>query len=345
MNKLYEPVRHGQDLDLGGLLSSISAMFKSNGANLGHSATTNDQNLSDIGFPEGHKAAVPVSSLGHYSIGGQARHPKTLPSSIDEPSRDSRQPTQSWSDHGSMNGSPTQSSVLSHIGDNTYRVVTDRIDDLSPHAGYDDGQPTPSIVRSKRSASEGPSRVNKRRKIEPPPKAPPDHEPSIPFRPARLSEEYEPSCGGRKPKVRPLSEIGEDYYYRQNTSLDDQTYFDDAIGRLRAASYLENPQTFEPTISSEAGRALVEDVRVDGPGCAREDEPVYAIFVDKRSLGPFRCWICGHLEKQRKSLRVLGHVREHFKHRPWVCTEDHGTVRDEEGNSKNRRAKGRHGPW
>ena len=209
------------------------------------------------------------------------------------------------------------------------------------------GDPPRSVGRRKRPAPERPpSPRGKRRKPNPPPKAPPDRGPSTSFPPANTSEGYESSRGGRKSKAEPLSKIKmRDYYYRQNTSPDDQTYFNNAIERLRGASYLGDPQTHEPIISSELGQALLGVVRVEGPGRAKEDESVYAVFVDKRSSGPFRCWICGHLEKQRKALRVLGHVREHFEHRPWGCTQDHRTVKDEKGKPKRRRASGRDEPW
>lgn len=211
------------------------------------------------------------------------------------------------------------------------------------------GDPPHSVGCRKRPAPERPPspRGTKRRKPNPPPKVPPDRGPSTSF-PAHRSEGYESSRGGRKSKVDPLSKIRQrGYYFLQNTSPDDQTYFNNAIEGLRSASYLGDPQRQEPTISSEPGRALLGVVRVEGPGHAKEDESVYAVFVDKPSLGPFCCWICGHLERQRKALRVLGHVREHFEHRPWECTQDHrtGTVKDDKGNPKRRRASRRDGPW
>ena len=233
------------------------------------------------------------------------------------------------------------------LGDNTHPGVTNRIDALSPHPGYDGDLPRSGGPPKRPAPERSPSpRCVKRRKLNPPPKVPPDSGPSTSFPPAHPSEGYELSRGGRKSKAEPLSKM-RDYYYRQNTSPDDQTYFNDAIERLRGASYLGDPQTHEPTISSELGQALLRVVRVEGPGRAKEDESVYAVFVDKPSSGPFRCWICGHLEKQRKALRVLGHVREHFEHRPWVCTQDHrtGSVKDEKGILKRRRASGRDGPW
>ena len=233
-----------------------------------------------------------------------------------------------------------ESSVPSIIDDNSRHVLTDRIDVLSPRA-------TCSIGARKRSAPEGsfPSKVAKKRKIKPP-KVSPDDGPSSSFPPARSSEEYRPSRGGMKRKVKPLSTMREgDYYYRQNTSLDDQTYFGNVIKKLHAAPYLGHPQTVEPTISSEEGMALVGEIRAEGPGRAKGDESVYAILVDKASSGPFLCWICGHLEQQRKALRALGHVREHFEHYPWACTQDHRSSQNDSGHPTKRRVIGKDGPW
>ena len=340
MNKVYEPGRQGRDWDFEGLMA-MAAIFVSNAGT--PEDITKVKGLPDIGLPEVRNEAV---TLGQRSMEGQGSHPNTFPSSIDEPNRDPSQPRQFQSGHQGKNRRLTRSSGLSGTDDNTPPVVTDRIDDLSPHAGSD-GDPPRSVGR-KRPASErytSPKGI-KRRKPNPPPKAPPDRGPSTSFPPAHTSEGYEASRGGRKSKAEPLSKMRGDYYYRQNTSPDDQTYFNDAIERLRGNSYLRDPQTQEPTISSEPGQALLRVVRVEGPGRAKEDESVYAVFVDKPSSGPFCCWICGH-SMERKVLRALGHVREHFGHRPWQCTQDHrtGTVKDENGKPKRRRANGRDGPW
>ena len=337
MNKMYEPSRQGQEWDIENLMANASTIFGLNGANPDHSVTPNDPN-----------GAIPVSPVGQCSVEGQGRYPNASPPSNHGPNRVLRPRKQFPSGHRGINRRSTQSPVLSSIDDDTRRIVPDRIDGLSPRVGHDDGRLTPFIGCLKRSAPEGPlsPKSNKKRRIEPPPKVPPDHEPSTSFPPARLPEEYEPSRGGKEPKAKPLSRIREeDYYYRPNTSRDDQTYFDRVIKNLREAPYLGNPQTFEPTISSEEGAALVGDVRAEGPGRASGEESVYATLVDKPPSGPFRCWICGHLDKQRKALRALGHVREHFEHRPWQCTQDHRTTKDGKSNPKKRRAKGQDGPW
>ena len=237
---------------------------------------------------------------------GKERHSDASSSSIHDPNRGS---CQSRSSHGGMN-----------------RTSTDR----------------PSHSHKRSAPEDPPSKFNKKRKIELPPKVPPAHESSTSSPP---SGAHEPSSGGKEPKAKPLSTIREeDYYFRQNTSLEDQTYFDNIIQNLRGAFYLRL-QKPEPTISSGEGAALVGKVRAKGHGRASGDESVYAILVDKPPSGSFRCWICGHSEKQRKALRDLGHVREHFGHRPWECTQDHTTVKDENGQPKKRQARGQAGPW
>lgn len=306
-------------------MAAASEIFGFNGANPGHSVTTSDQsslqNL-DTGTLEANDEAL------------KRRHPDALSLSNHEPNHSLHQVMDVQSGHGRMSGKSKELSAPSNLGDNPRRVVTHRIDQLSHRTGHDDGRVTSSIDARKRIASEGslPSRAYKKRKIDPPPNVSPVHELSPSLLPARPSEEFEPSRGGKKCNVKPLSAMRkEDYYYLQSTSLDDQTYFHNIIKNLQAGVYLQDPQGLEPTISSEAGMALVGGPRVDGPGRAKEEESVYAILVDKPPSGPFLCWICGHLEKQRKNLRALGHVREHFKHKPWKCIEDHRTIRDGTG--------------
>ena len=218
--------------------------------------------------------------------------------------------------------------------------------DLSAGAFEIPNETVTAIGGRKRSAAEDSfsPRVNKKRKFKPPPNVHRNPEPSTSFPPVYPPSELDPSCGRTKSKAKPLSAIDEkDYHYRKNTSRDDQIYFDIVVKNLRGASYLTRPQRVEPTISSDAGSALVGD----GAGHARkdEDESVYAVLVDKPPLGPFLCWICGHPENQRKILRALGHVREHFEHRPWECSQDHRDVQDDNGKPKRRRGKGKDGPW
>src|SRR5258706_571276 len=278
------------------------------------------------------------------------RHPNPISPSIHEQHHTLHQAMDFQSGHGGMNGEPKEPSVSSNIDDNPRRVITHRVDELTYRAGHDDGRVASSIDSRKRIASEGslPSRAYKKRKIEPPSNVPPVHELSHPPPPTHPPKEFEPPRGGKKCQVEPLSTMRkEDYYYSQNTSLslDDHAYFDEIITKLRTAIYLLNPQGHEPTISSQAGVTLVAEPRVDGPGRARELEPVYSILVDKPPSGPFVCWICGHLEKQRKHLRALGHVREHFEHKPWKCTQDHRAIRGGTGQPEGKRVRRKDGPW
>jgi len=320
-------------------------MLGSNETNLARSVTTEEHiQTHNIGFHETPNDAVTVGYLGQRSIEGQERYLNAPSPSIYEPNHGPCRPIERRPGHGGTN---KISKLPSDVDGNSRRVVTEQVDGLSPHVGYGDSLGTCSTKGRKRSAPVGspPSRVDKKRKIEPPPKIPPDHGPSTSRPPARPSEEFESSYGGKKRKAEPLSAIPqEDYYYRKNTPQD-QTYFDNVIQKLRMAPYLGHPQKLESTISSEEGKALVGDVRNEGPGRASDGESVYSILVDKPPSGPFRCWICGHLEKQRKVLRALGHVREHFEHRPWGCLQDHRTVQDENGKPKRRHDKGKDGPW
>jgi hypothetical protein len=341
MNKTYEPGWKRQDWDLDSLMADASVSSGSNGANLEHSVTTRDQTLlqnPDTGALESPDEAVTVNPLGQCSMEGQRRHPNASSSFIQEPNRGLRQPMAVHPSYGDMN----------RKSKNRRLIVTDQIDGLSPRADYDDSGFTPSTDTRKRSAPEDsfPFTDFKKRKIEPSPTAPVVHEPTPSFPPTHPSETFGPPRGGQKSKAKPLSTMREEeYYYRQRTAPNDQIYFHNVIKNLRAVDYLQDPQTLEPTISSEAGRALVGGSRASGPGRASGDESVYAILVDKPPSGPFLCWICGHLEKQRKGLRVLGHVREHFEHKPWACVQNHRAIQNDNGNPENRRVRVKDGPW
>ena len=332
----YEP---GKDWNLESLTASPSVIFGSVGASLGHSVTVIDQssiqNL-DTGILE-----TPDEALAR-------RHPNAISPTIHEPNHTLRQEMDFQSGLGGINGKSKRLTVLSNVNSNPRRFIAHRIDELSHRADHDDSRVISSIDARKRITPEGsvPSRAYKKRKIEPSPNVPPVHKPSHSLPPTHPSKEFERSRGGKKCDVRPLSTMGkEDYYYRRNTSLDDQTYFHNVIEKLRAAVYLRGLQGHEPTISSEAGVTLVGEPRVNGPGRAKEWEPVYAILVDKPPSGPLVCWICGHLEKQRKHLRILGHVREHFEHKPWKCTQDHRAIRGDTGQPEGSRVRGKDGPW
>jgi len=322
-------------------MASAAVIFGSNGANLGHSVATIDQS-----FLQTFDTVIletPDEALAR-------RHPNAPSPSTHEPNHTLHQVMDFQSGHGGMNGEPKEPSVPSNIDDNPRRVITHRIDEWSHRAGHDDDRVIYSIDARKRITSEGslPSRLSKKRKIEPPPNVPPVRELSHSLPLTHPSKEFEPSRGGKECMVKPLSTMRkEDYYYPQNTSLclDDQAYFDNVIAKLCAAVYLREPQRHEPTISSKAGVTLVGEPRVDGPGRAREGESVYAILVDKSPSRPFVCWICGPLEKQRRYFRALGHVREHFEHKPWECTQDHRAIRGGTGQPEGSRVRGKDGPW
>ena len=336
MNKVYEPGRQRRHWNLESLIATASEMFGSNGANLGNSVTSDRSSLQnlDTGILETNDEAL------------TRRHPDGLSPSSHQPNHGLHQVMDFQSGHGGMNGKFKEPLVPSSIGDNPRRVVTHRIDELLHRAGDDGGRVISSIDARKRRASEGSLPSRKKRKIDPPSNVSPVHELSPSLPPTRLSEELESSRGGKKCNVKLLSAMRkEDYYYLQKTSLGDQTYFHNVIKKLHAAVYLWDPQRLEPTISSEAGVTLVGEPRVDGPGRAKKGESVFAILVDKPPSGPFLCWICGHLEKQRKNLRALGHVREHFGHKPWTCTEDHRTILDGTGKPKMRRVREKDGAW
>lgn len=340
MDKMSGGPRRDWDFEL--VMANALVMFGSNGTNLEHPDTTRDQSLLqnlDIGCFKAPNETVTVGPLGERLIEGRGHHLYTASSTIHEPSHG--QPVEFQPDHGGMNRESRASSVLLGTDDDSRPTVTDRIDELTSRIGYDDSRVTRPIDARKRNVQDSsfPSRVTKKQKVEPPLKVPPDNKPPT-FPPTRPSEKFKPLRGGKNSKAKPLSTMcEEDYYYRRTTSLNDRTYFDNVIKNLRAAPYLQHPQTHEPTISSEAGVALVGEGRVKGPGCATGDESVYAILVDRPLSGPFLCWICGHLQTQRKGLRALGHVREHFEHGPWKCLQDHRALQN--GSSKHRAI----GPW
>ena len=71
------------------------------------------------------------------------------------------------------------------------------------------------------------------------------------------------------------------------------------------------------------GHLLIAPRRSIGPGAAVARESVYAVLVDRPSEGAYICWICGETRADRRLVRALDHVRGHFNHRPYHCSETH----------------------
>ena len=76
-------------------------------------------------------------------------------------------------------------------------------------------------------------------------------------------------------------------------------------------------------MGSTAGRVLIEPHRLTGPGATAARQSVYAVLVDRPSEGAYVCWICGETRADRRLPRALDHVRGHFNHRPYHCSETH----------------------
>ena len=79
----------------------------------------------------------------------------------------------------------------------------------------------------------------------------------------------------------------------------------------------------EPTVGSPVGFQLVGPRRSVGTGTAAADESVYAILVDRPAEGAYVCWLCGEQRPDRRLPRALDHIRAHFEHRPYHCSEMH----------------------
>jgi hypothetical protein len=88
-------------------------------------------------------------------------------------------------------------------------------------------------------------------------------------------------------------------------------------------TYLVSPQSLEPTVGSPAGLKIVGPRRLTGPGTAAARESVYTVLIDRPAEGAYVCWICGEKRADRRLPRALDHVRGHFKHRPYHCSETH----------------------
>ena len=123
-------------------------------------------------------------------------------------------------------------------------------------------------------------------------------------------------------RAKPLESLTQEpLYYSLPTP--DREYFHQIVAKLSNASYLASPQSLEPTVGSASGRLLVEPHRLTGLGAATARESVYAVLVDRPSEGPYVCWICGETRTDWRLVRALDHVRGHFQHRPYHCSETH----------------------
>ncbi len=59
---------------------------------------------------------------------------------------------------------------------------------------------------------------------------------------------------------------------------------------------------------------------IDWPWCSGSSR---GRLVHRPSEGAFVCWICGETRPERRLPRALDHVRGHFNHRPYHCSETH----------------------
>ena len=101
----------------------------------------------------------------------------------------------------------------------------------------------------------------------------------------------------------------------------DREYLDRVVANLRGAAHLASPQTLEPTVGSPVGFRLVGPRRSAGTGRAADHESVYAILIDRPPEGAYVCWLCGEKRAGRRLPRALDHIRGHFEHRPYHCSE------------------------
>jgi len=126
----------------------------------------------------------------------------------------------------------------------------------------------------------------------------------------------------KKRRVKALGTLVDQPLYHSLPTTD-RDYLDQVIANLRGASYLVSPQKLEPTVGSPTGLQLVGTRRFTGPGTAADRESVYAILIDRPVEGAYVCWICGERRRDRRLPRALDHVRVHFEHRPYHCSETH----------------------
>ena len=112
----------------------------------------------------------------------------------------------------------------------------------------------------------------------------------------------------------------------------DREYLDRVVANLRSAAHLASPHTLEPTVGSTVGFQLVGPRRSAGTGRAADHESVYAILVDRPPEGAYVCWLCGERRAGRRLPRALDHIRGHFEHRPFHCSEGYFDQRTSSGS-------------
>jgi hypothetical protein len=76
-------------------------------------------------------------------------------------------------------------------------------------------------------------------------------------------------------------------------------------------------------MGSPAGLQIVGPRRLNGPGTAGDRESVYTVLMDRPAEGAYVCWLCGEKRADRRLPRALDHIRGHFTHRPYHCSETH----------------------
>jgi len=126
----------------------------------------------------------------------------------------------------------------------------------------------------------------------------------------------------KKRRVKSLWTLVEQPLYHSLPTTD-RDYLDQVVANLRGAPYLVSPQKLEPTVGSPTGLQLIGTRRFTGPGTAADRESVYTVLIDRPVEGAYICWICGERRRDRRLPRALDHVRGHFEHRPYHCSETH----------------------
>jgi len=126
----------------------------------------------------------------------------------------------------------------------------------------------------------------------------------------------------KKRRAKALESLTQQSLYNYLPTAD-REYFHRVVTNLRNGPYLASPHLLEPTVGGSAGGLLIGPRRSSGPGAAAPHESVYAVLVDRPLVGPYVCWICGEARADRRLARALDHVRGHFDHRPYHCSETH----------------------